>query len=80
MEILIYPSIFLLGTLPLYSQATDSMEVETRAVDVGGALRYNYNLSSWTENQRKREGDLGFEVFRIDVDAKYRNCQLGNRP
>lgn len=42
-------------------------------VDVGGALRFNYNNSTWKPNQQKRGGDFGFEVFRINVDATYKN-------
>ena len=42
-------------------------------LDLGGTLRYNYNYSSWKPNQKKRGGDLGFEVFRINVDAVYKD-------
>jgi len=76
MKNIFFLSIILLGWVPIYSQSADSTEVEKLSVDIGGALRYNYNLSSWKENQKKRGGDLGFEVFRIDVDANYKNWQL----
>lgn len=45
-------------------------------LDLGGALRFNYNNSSWKPNQQKRGGDFGFEVFRINVDATYGKMEL----
>lgn len=42
----------------------------------GGALRYNYNCSSWKPNQKKRGGDFGFEVFRLNVEASYKKMEL----
>ncbi|MEM1119214.1 MAG: hypothetical protein AAGJ18_02120 [Bacteroidota bacterium] len=47
-------------------------EADKFQLDIGGALRFNYNLSSWKPNQRQRGGDFGYEVFRITVDANYR--------
>ncbi|MCE4567067.1 hypothetical protein INQ51_22285 [Maribellus sp. CM-23] len=43
---------------------------------VGGALRFNYNLSSWKEGQKKRGGDFGYDVFRINAKAKYKGVKL----
>jgi hypothetical protein len=34
-------------------QAQDKPELE-----IGGAVRFNYNLSSWKEGQKKRGGDF----------------------
>ncbi len=45
-------------------------------VKAGGALRYNYNYSSWKPNQKKRGGDFGFEVFRLTVNATYKKMEL----
>lgn len=42
----------------------------------GGAVRFNYNNSTWKPNQQKRGGDFGFEVFRIEVDAKKNAWEL----
>jgi len=54
-------------------QLEEVSPVEKKKINVklGGVLRYNYNYSSWKPNQRKRGGDFGFEVFRINVDATY---------
>jgi len=43
---------------------------------VGGALRFNYNLSSWKDGQKKRGGDFGYDVFRVNVKAKYKGVKL----
>ncbi|MFK8054511.1 MAG: hypothetical protein AB8F78_00205 [Saprospiraceae bacterium] len=43
---------------------------------VGGALRFNYNLSTWKKNQVKRGGDIGYDVFRINVDARYKKLEI----
>jgi hypothetical protein len=49
---------------------------DTPQVEIGGALRFNYNLSSWKEGQKKRGGDFGFDVFRINTKAKYKGIKL----
>lgn len=47
-------------------QAQEKLEV-----DIGGALRFNYNLSSWKEGQKNRGGDFGYDLFRLNVDGSY---------
>ena len=41
-------------------------------VNIGGALRFNYNYSSWKENQKDRGGDFGYDLFRLNVDGSYK--------
>ncbi len=43
---------------------------------IGGALRYNYNLSSWKKEQVKRGGDFGFDTFIINAKAQYKGVKL----
>lgn len=60
-------------------QASISQETSTEPklkVDLGGTLRFNYNYSSWKPNQKKRGGDFGYDVFRINVDAMYKKLEL----
>lgn len=45
-------------------------------LDIGGALRFNYNLSTWKKNQARRGGDFGYDVFRINVDARYKKLEI----
>lgn len=63
-------------SIQMFSQEEEKKEEKKISLDIGGALRYNYNFSSWKPNQKKRGGDLGFEVFRINVEAKYNKWQL----
>ncbi len=44
---------------------------EDPEVTIGGALRFNYNLSSWKEGQKDRGGDFGYDLFRLNVDGAY---------
>ncbi|BDD08349.1 outer membrane beta barrel protein [Fulvitalea axinellae] len=43
---------------------------------IGGALRFNYNYSSWKEGQKKRGGDFGYDVFRINAKGSYKGIKL----
>lgn len=45
-------------------------------LDIGGALRFNYNLSSWKPEMKTRGGDFGFDVFRISVKGEYKNLYV----
>ncbi|WP_029036931.1 hypothetical protein [Salinimicrobium xinjiangense] len=62
-----------LGSRVLFSplQAQESPEV-----DIGGALRFNYNLSSWKPEQKKRGGDFGYDMFRINAVAAYQGVYV----
>ncbi len=55
---------------------TDLMAQESPEVDIGGALRFNYNLSSWKPEQKKRGGDFGYDMFRINAVAAYRGIYV----
>lgn len=41
----------------------------SQEVKVGGALRYNYTIAEFSDNQKERGGDINFDTFRINVDA-----------
>jgi len=56
---------------PQHSYAQDEPEV-----NVGGAVRFNYNLSSWKPGQQARGGDFGYDVFMINADAKFKGVYL----
>lgn len=61
--------LFFALSLGLYAQ-------DKPQVKIGGAVRFNYNYSSWKEGQKKRGGDFGFDVFRINAKAKYKGIKL----
>src|SRR5690606_14757295 len=41
-------------------------------IQLGGALRFNYNLSTWKEGQRKRGGDFGYDMFRLNASGEFK--------
>lgn len=43
---------------------------------LGGALRFNYNYSDWKSDSRKKGGDFGYDVFKLDLNGKYKNFSL----
>ncbi len=51
-------------------------ESQKPTLKIGGALRFNYNLSDWKKEQVKRGGDFGFDVFRINVNAAWKKVSL----
>ncbi len=57
-----------------FSQSDDKKEKPT--LTVGGALRFNYNLSSWKPGQQSRGGDFGFDLFRVNIKAKHKGLKL----
>ncbi|WP_443089633.1 hypothetical protein [Zunongwangia sp. HGR-M22] len=70
----------LLGTAFLFCfssvMAQNDNEAEKPKLDIGGALRFNYNLSSWKEGQKKRGGDFGYDMFRINAKGSYKDIFL----
>src|SRR5690554_8178180 len=56
--------------------ALEIEEKERPKVKIGGALRFNYNLSNWKKEQAKRGGDFGYELFRITAEASYKKLNL----
>lgn len=51
-------------------------QTETPQLEMGGALRFNYNLSTWKPGQVTRGGDFGFDVFRVNTRAQYKGVKL----
>ncbi|MTI20676.1 hypothetical protein E1176_06555 [Fulvivirga sp. RKSG066] len=45
-------------------------------VTVGGALRFNYNYSTWKEGQKKRGGDFGYDIFRINAQGEHKGIKF----
>ncbi|MEG9328262.1 hypothetical protein V6B16_09995 [Salinimicrobium catena] len=62
---------FIFFLLSLFSTAQESPEV-----NLGGALRFNYNLSSWKPEQKNRGGDFGYDMFRINAVAAYKGVYV----
>jgi len=73
MRLILTLGIIILATLFLYAQEDTADKI---SLDIGGALRFNHNISSWKPNQKKRGGDFGFETFRIEVDGTYKDWEV----
>ena len=67
---------FILFSFILLLISTNLFAQEKPEVQIGGALRFNYNLSSWKEGQKNRGGDFGYDVFRVNAKAKYKGVKL----
>ncbi|WP_233555648.1 hypothetical protein [Pontibacter oryzae] len=59
-----------------YAQYSEENVYEKPTLKIGGALRFNYNLSTWKEDQLERGGDFGFDVLRINVESEYKGIKL----
>ncbi len=68
--------IYLLLSFFLLNLNSTSNAQEKAELDIGGALRFNYNLSSWKEGQKKRGGDFGYDLFRVNVAGAYQGIFL----
>ncbi|MCL6219581.1 hypothetical protein [Zunongwangia pacifica] len=68
---LILGTAFLIFSFPILAQETK--DSEKPKLKLGGALRFNYNLSSWKEGQKDRGGDFGYDMFRINAEGSYKS-------
>lgn len=66
----------LLFIICLFSISEAIQAQEKPIVDIGGALRFNYNLSSWKEGQKDRGGDFGYDMFRVNFSAAWKELYL----
>jgi hypothetical protein len=39
-------------------------------IDIGGALRVQYNYKDWVDSQDEKIGDFGFDTFRFNLDGE----------
>ncbi|MHC4176562.1 MAG: porin [Planctomycetota bacterium] len=46
------------------------------SLSIGGALRLNYGWRDYSEQDKDKVGDFGFELFRLDVDGDYDDLGL----
>nr|WP_319398349.1 hypothetical protein [uncultured Carboxylicivirga sp.] len=68
-----------LGTILItlsFASQIGAQEEEVPQVQLGGALRFNYNYSSWKEGHANTGGDFGFDVFRLNAKANYKGVNL----
>ncbi len=51
-------------------------EEEKPEVKLGGALRFSYSYADYKDNAERRVGDFVYDVFRLNVNAKYKDISL----
>lgn len=61
-----------------HDEAINKIAKAAKAPDIriGGALRFNYAYQDWNENRQAKGGDLGFDIFRLDVDGSIDNIVI----
>jgi hypothetical protein len=72
---------FLFATLPAHAQLNifkkDSVSIGKSTypaqLSLGGAIRLNYSWKTYDEDMKKRGGDFGFELFRLEADGECGN-------
>ena len=47
-----------------------SMYDQLEKIDIGGALRFQYNYKDWDDAQDERGGDFDFDTFRLNLDGE----------
>ncbi len=67
--LLVSVSLILVSNLNLQAENTPK-------VNVGGALRFNYNYSNWNQQSKNNFGQFGYDVFRINANASYSKLEL----
>ncbi|WP_439882147.1 hypothetical protein ACSX1A_03080 [Pontibacter sp. MBLB2868] len=69
-------AIAILCSAQAFAQYPAGKPEDEPVLEIGGALRFNYNLSTWKKDQLERGGDFGFDIFRINVNAAYKGIKL----
>jgi len=75
---IIFPLILVAQDSTLTKKDTIPIRVspDKPTLKIGGALRFNYNLSTWKKEQVTRGGDFGLDMFRINADASYKKLDF----
>ncbi|MCX2739054.1 hypothetical protein [Pontibacter anaerobius] len=76
MHKLLLLTVAFLTSMQCFAQAPEDNPEDKPTLKVGGALRFNYNLSTWKEDQLERGGDFGYDIFRVNVEAAYKGIKL----
>ena len=72
----IYKNLFVIIIISCIYPGYTTHAQDAPEVELGGALRFNYNLSSWKQEQKNRGGDFGYDMFRINAVAAYQGIYL----
>lgn len=76
MRLTITLMIVVIFCLPISAQKEKNSKKEVPKVELHGALRYNYKISSWKDNQKQRGGDFGFDMLAFSPKAHYKGLTM----
>ncbi|MCX7514888.1 carbohydrate porin [Frateuria sp. STR12] len=51
-------------------------EAHEDGIKLGGAVRFQYSREGYSEGNRKRRGDMDFDIFRLDLDGSIGDVEL----
>lgn len=78
--------ITLLMTVSMTSVSAKEDPLEWKSTDgansfkIGGVLRFNHRYEQWDESKNRGFGKLDFDIFRLDLKAKYGDFYLNASP
>jgi hypothetical protein len=49
---------------------------DEEGVKIGGALRFTYALKDFSDSSKTKFGDIGFDIFRLNVDGTYKKVSI----
>ncbi len=58
------------------TEASNGLQPSQPPVKFGGALRFNYFLKDYDASLKKRRGDIGFDLFRVNADGNFGKLYL----
>lgn len=54
-------------------EKVEALSSPDKAINIGGAVRFNYRLNDRDGRMKDRGGDMLFDIFRLNVDGQYNN-------
>ncbi len=51
-------------------------DASEQGIRFGGAVRVQYNVRDWDDDNKDRSGDFGFDTFRLNLDGEINNILL----
>lgn len=56
--------------------AVDDSTEKEQGIRLGGAVRVQYNVKDWDDDNKDRSGDFGFDTFRFNLDGEINDILL----
>ena len=56
--------------------SVEDADASEQGIRFGGAVRVQYNVKDWDDDNKDRSGDFGFDTFRLNLDGEINNILL----